>query len=197
MAKTKNSKKKIVANSEYWNSRAEANFLKQEAMQEQYETRITAIYEQISKELESELSKVYARYAKNNVMTNEEAYQSLSKKELAKYKADVFDYINLAKNEAGNPAYTQHLLNESLKHRATVLDQLKTNWRAVVNKYSDPTEAENLLGKVYAVTSLANEYDIEKGLGVRLDFTAVNEDKIKAVLNETIVTGKQIGRAHV
>lgn len=192
--KTNKLKSKVLNSADYWSKRAEYNFLHQEELQKEYVAKIESIYSEVEEQLQKELSKTYARYANNNQITNEEAYKKLNKNQLAQYKSNVFDYIKKAQKNADNPEYTKYLLNESLKHKVTVLDEIKTNWKAIVNKYADPKPEENILKEVYAKTSLATEFDIEKGLGVRIDFNAVDENKLNRVINETWAGGNFYSR---
>ena len=182
-------KKRIEQNRDYWRKRAEYNFEHQEELQESYYERLDKLYEGIQEDLETDYSKIVAKYASNNGFTLEEGRKQLSKKELTEYKSDVYKYLEEVKNSDGSPEYTKYLINQSLKHRATVIDVLKTNWRNTINNLSNPEQEQELLSQIYMDTLLKSRFDLEKGMNSQLNFTRVNENLVKEVLNDTFAGG--------
>ena len=79
-------KKAIENNSNYWQKRALENKLNIIESEDDYVKCISAIYDQANKDIEDKLAKVYARYAKENKLTLDEAYQILPKKMETEYK---------------------------------------------------------------------------------------------------------------
>lgn len=170
-------KKAIEGNSNYWQSRALENKLNIVENEEDYVRRITDIYEKANKEIDDKLAAVYARYARENKMTLNEAYQILPKAMEKQYKRDVMDYIEKAKS--GNPKWRQYLLNQSIMHKHSVLDQLRTEYRRVVYEIDMETTGGKFLEKIFTNSNYHAQYTNNEE-----NFAQVDKDKIKALLQE-------------
>lgn len=170
-------KEAIKNNSNYWEKRALENKLKVVENEEDYLNRITAIYDQANKDIEDKLAKVYARYAKENGMTLDEAYQKLPKVMEKRYKNDVMDYVEKAKS--GDPKWRQYLLNQSIMHSHSVLDQLRTEYRNVVYNIDMETTGGKFLEKIFANSNYKAQFDNNEEA-----FAKVDQDKIKSLLEE-------------
>lgn len=170
-------KEAIKNNSNYWEKRALENKLNVVENEEDYLNRITAIYDQANKDIEDKLAKVYARYAKENGMTLDEAYQKLPKSMEKKYKNDVMDYVEKAKS--GDPKWKQYLLNQSIMHSHSVLDQLRTEYRNVIYNIDMETTGGKFLEKIFANSNYKAQFDNNEEA-----FAKVDQDKIKSLLEE-------------
>ena len=167
----------IKNNSNYWEKRALENKLNVVENEEDYLNRITAIYDQANKDIEDKLAKVYARYAKENGMTLDEAYQKLPKVMEKRYKNDVMDYVEKAKS--GDPKWRQYLLNQSIMHSHSVLDQLRTEYRNVIYNIDMETTGGKFLEKIFANSNYKAQFDNNEEA-----FAKVDQDKIKSLLEE-------------
>lgn len=174
---TEEIKKAIEENSNYWQKRALQNKLNIIENEEDYVRRISAIYDKANKEIEDKLAAVYTRYAKENKLTLDEAYQILPRKMETQYKADVMDYIEKAKS--GNPKWKQYLLNQSIMHKHSVLDQLRTEYRRVVYEIDMETTGGKFLEKIYANSNYYAQYSNNEE-----NFARVDKDKIQRLLQE-------------
>lgn len=170
-------KKAIENNSNYWEKRALENKLNIVKNEEDYINRITAIYDQASKDIEDKLAKVYARYAKENGLTLSEAYQKLPKAMEKEYKNDVMDYVEKAKS--GNPKWRQYLLNQSIMHNHSVLDQLRTEYRQVIYDIDMEVTGGKFLEKIFTNSNYYAQYSNNEET-----FARVDKDKIQALLQE-------------
>lgn len=170
-------KKAIEENSNYWQSRALENKLNIVENEEDYVRRISAIYDTANKQIEEKLGRIYARFAKENKLTLDEAYQILPKKMELEYKKDVMDYINKAKS--GDTKWKKYLLNQSIMHKHSVLDQLRTEYRNVVYNIDMETTGGKFLEKIYANANYHAQYSNNEE-----NFARVDQDKIKRLLEE-------------
>lgn len=170
--------KKAIENSrDYWERRALENKLNIIENEEDYVRRITAIYEKANKEIDDKIAAVYARYAKENKLTLDEAYQMLPKAMEKQYKRDVMDYIEKAKS--GDTKWKQYLLNQSIMHKHSVLDQLRTEYRNVVYNIDMETTGGKFLEKIYANSNYHAQYSNNEE-----NFARVDQDRIKRLLEE-------------
>ena len=170
-------KKAIQSNSNYWEKRALENKLNIVENEEDYVKRISAIYDQANKDIEDKLAKVYARYAKENGLTLDEAYKKLPKAMETQYKKDVMDYISKAKEDSTK--WRSYLLNQSLMHNHSVLDQLRTEYRKVVYDIDMEETGGKFLEKIYTNSNYYAQYSNNDE-----EFARVDKDKIKALLQE-------------
>ena len=172
---TEEIKKAIEENSNYWEKRALENKLNVIENEEDYLKRITSIYNHANKQIDEKLARVYARYAKENNLTLEEAYQILPKKMETEYKNDVMDYISKAKD----PSYKDYLLNQSIMHKHSVLDQLRTEMRNAIYDIDIEETGGKFLEKIFTNSNYKAQYDNNEEA-----FAKVDKDKIQNLLKE-------------
>lgn len=170
-------KKAIENSSNYWEKRALENKLNIIENEDDYIKRLTAIYEKANKDIDDKLAKIYARYAKENKLTLEQAYQILPKKMETEYRNDVMDYIEKAKS--GDTKWKQYLLNQSIMHKHSVLDQLRTEIRNVVYNIDMETTGGKFLEKIYANSNYHAQYDNNEE-----NFARIDQDRVKRLLEE-------------
>lgn len=170
-------KKLINSNSNYWEKRSLQNKLSAIENEEDYVKRITGIYNQASKDIQSKLANVYARYAKENGMTLDEAYKKLPKAAEKEYKKDILDYVNKAKS--GDPKWKQYLLNQSLMHSHSVLNQLQTEYRKVIYDIDIEETGGKFLEKIFTDSNYKAQY----AMGDE-EFAKVDKNKIQNLLAE-------------
>lgn len=168
-------KKAIENNSNYWEKRALENKLSAIENEEDYLRRISSIYDHANKQIDEKLAKVYARYAKENNLTLEEAYKQLPKKMETEYKKDVMDYVNKAKD----PSYKQYLLNQSIMHKHSVLDQLRTEMRDVIYDIDIEETGGKFLEKIFTDSNYRAQYSNNEEA-----FAKVDKQKIQNLLKE-------------
>lgn len=168
-------KKAIESNSNYWEKRALENKLSAIENEEDYLRRISSIYDHANKQIDEKLARVYARYAKENNLTLEEAYKQLPKKMETEYKNDVMDYVNKAKD----PSYKQYLLNQSIMHKHSVLDQLRTEIRSVIYDIDMEETGGKFLEKIFTDSNYRAQYSNNEEA-----FAKVDKEKIQNLLKE-------------
>lgn len=172
-------KELLEKNSNYWQSRALDTEIRAVENEEDYLKRIKGIYDAAQRDIEKKMANVYARYASNNKITLKEAYKQLPKKMETEYKADVNEYIRLAQEHQGDPKWKQYLLNQSLMHKHSVLNQLQTEYRKVIYDIDMEETAGKFLEKIYTNTSYYNQY-----LNNDEVFAKVDKDRIQSLINE-------------
>lgn len=172
-------KELLEKNSNYWQSRALDTEIRAVENEEDYLKRIKGIYDAAQRDIEKKMANVYARYASNNKITLKEAYKQLPKKMETEYKADVNEYIRLAQEHQGDPKWKQYLLNQSLMHKHSVLNQLQTEYRKVIYDIDMEQTAGKFLEKIYTNASYYNQY-----LNNDEVFAKVDKDRIQSLINE-------------
>ena len=179
-------KELIKENHNYWQSRALENELNTILNEEDYLKRLKTFYDKANKDIDNKVAQVYARYAKENKLTMDEAYSILPKKIEKEYKNDLMDYINKAKS--GDPKWSKYLLNQSLMRKHTVLDELRTNIRKTVYEIDMDNTQGKFLEKIYTSSNYKAQYEADL-LGQLETFTLIDKDKIEALLRENWSSG--------
>lgn len=173
-------KELLKQSSDYWERRSLLTALNAIENEEDYLRRLKGIYDRANQDIQDKLAVVYTRYAKNNNISLTEAYSQLPKDMETKYKADVEEYVRLATEHQGDPKWKQYLLNQSLMHKHSVLNQLQTEYRKVVYDIDMEQTGGKFLEKIYTNTDYYNQYLN----GNDEQFAKVDKDRIQRLLAE-------------
>lgn len=173
-------KELLKQSSDYWERRSLSTALNAIENEEDYLRRLKGIYDRANQDIQDKLAVVYTRYAKNNNISLTEAYSQLPKDMETKYKADVEEYVRLATEHQGDPKWKQYLLNQSLMHKHSVLNQLQTEYRKVVYDIDMEQTGGKFLEKIYTNTDYYNQYLN----GNDEQFAKVDKDRIQRLLAE-------------
>lgn len=205
--------KLIKSNSNYWERRSLEGKLNALENEEDYLRRLESFYSSANKQIDDKLAKVYARYAKENKITVEEAYKQLPKAMEKEYKNDVMDYITKAKS--GDPQYQSYLLNQSIMHKHSVLDQMRTEVRNAVYSIDMDNTQGKFLSKIFQNANYQMQYsgnepfakidpaEIQQvleqnwsGEGSFSDIIWKNKDKLVKALDEIMMQGITTGESY-
>lgn len=170
-------KKLINSSKNYWEKRALENKLNIIENEDDYVSRMKNIYDTANKQIDNKLAVIYSRYAKNNNMTLEDAYKKLPKAMETEYKADVNDYVEKAKS--GDPKWSSYLLNQSLMHQHSVLNQMQTEYRNVIYNIDMEETGGKFLNKIYQNANYYQQYSENNE-----QFAQVDQNRIKALIEE-------------
>lgn len=173
-------KELLKQSSDYWERRSLSTALNAIENEEDYLRRLKGIYDRANQDIQDKLAVVYTRYAKNNNISLTEAYSQLPRDMETKYKADVEEYVKLATEHQGDPKWKQYLLNQSLMHKHSVLNQLQTEYRKVVYDIDMEQTSGKFLEKIYTNTDYYNQYLN----GNDEQFAKVDKDRIQRLLAE-------------
>nr|CAI9751134.1 minor head protein [Caudoviricetes sp.] len=210
-------KELLKQSSDYWERRSLSTALNAIENEEDYLKRLKSIYDKANQDIQDKLAVVYTRYAKNNNISLTEAYSKLPKDIENKYKADVEEYVRLATEHQGDPKWKQYLLNQSLMHKHSVLNQLQTEYRKAVYDIDMEQTGGKFLEKIYTNTDYYNQYlngndeqfaKVDKDRIQRLiaedwsgggDFSEKiwgNKEKLIKALDETVIKGFATGQSY-
>ena len=173
-------KELLKQSSDYWERRSLSTALNAIENEEDYLRRLKGIYDRANQDIQDKLAVVYTRYAKNNNISLTEAYSQLPRDMETKYKADAEEYAKFATEHQGDPKRKQYLLNQSLMHKHSVLNQLQTEYRKVVYDIDMEQTGGKFLEKIYTNTDYYNQYLN----GNDEQFAKVDKDRIQRLLAE-------------
>lgn len=173
-------------NGEYWQKRFE--LLEQAAHQQgvQCYADIEKQYRQTQKQLEGQIAAWYQRFASNNGVTLAEAKRMLNAKELAELKWDVNQYIQYGQENAINGTWVKQLENASARFHISRLEALKLQTQQSIEvMFGNQLDSiDSTMRNVYKSGYYHTAYEIQKGVGVGWDFSALDDKQINKVINK-------------
>ena len=173
-------------NGEYWQKRFE--LLEQAAHQQgvQCYADIEKQYRQAQKQLEGQIAAWYQRFASNNGVTLAEAKRMLNAKELAELKWDVNQYIQYGQENAINGTWVKQLENASARFHISRLEALKLQTQQSIEvMFGNQLDSiDSTMRNVYKSGYYHTAYEIQKGVGVGWDFSALDDKQISKVINK-------------
>lgn len=173
-------------NGEYWQKRFE--LLEQAAHQQgvQCYADIEKQYRQAQKQLEGQIAAWYQRFASNNGVTLAEAKRILNAKELAELKWDVNQYIQYGQENAINGTWVKQLENASARFHISRLEALKLQTQQSIEvMFGNQLDSiDSTMRNVYKSGYYHTAYEIQKGVGVGWDFSALDDKQISKVINK-------------
>jgi SPP1 gp7 family putative phage head morphogenesis protein len=173
-------------NGEYWQKRFE--LLERAAHQQgvQCYADIEKQYRQAQKQLEGQIAAWYQRFASNNGVTLAEAKRMLNAKELAELKWDVNQYIQYGQENAINGTWVKQLENASARFHISRLEALKLQTQQSIEvMFGNQLDSiDSTMRNVYKSGYYHTAYEIQKGVGVGWDFSALDDKQISKVINK-------------
>nr|DAI02229.1 MAG TPA: minor capsid protein [Caudoviricetes sp.] len=142
-------------------------------------------YRQAQRELESQISVWYQRFAKNNDITMQEARRLLTSGELAELKWDVNEYIMYGQQNAIDGKWMKQLENASARAHISRLEALKLQLQQQVEvAFGNQLDSvDSAMRAVYSMGYMHTAFEIQKGFGVGHNFAMLNQTLIDRILN--------------
>lgn len=173
-------------NGEYWQKRFELLEQSQHNIGVQCYADIEKQYRQAQKQLEGQIAAWYQRFASNNGVTLAEAKRMLNAKELAELKWDVNQYIQYGQENAINGTWVKQLENASARFHISRLEALKLQTQQSIEvMFGNQLDSiDSTMRNVYKSGYYHTAYEIQKGVGVGWDFSALDDKQINKVINK-------------
>jgi SPP1 gp7 family putative phage head morphogenesis protein len=170
----------------YWLDRFEVAEKAREIKAEAYCETLKKEYARSKKRIEDEIAGWYARFAKNNVMTLSEAKIALDKREMKELKWTLEDYIKRGTESDADGRWVKELENASARAHIDRLTALNLNLRAECETLygKELTGVTALLKDTYTGSRLRAAYEIQRGLGVGVDFALPDGKRLDYVLSK-------------
>lgn len=174
-----------MRNAEYWRGRA---LILEEAAHKRAE-ELTAgldeIYDEAMRETLKELESWYLRLAKNNNLTLADAKKLLTKNELDEFHWDVEKYIKVGEDHGLEPDWMKKLENASAKFHISRLEAVETRIQQKIEELhaGQVGKLETHLRQVTGETYLRTAYEVQRGVGIAFDITALDEKKLDTFIS--------------
>ena len=142
-------------------------------------------YRKAQREIESQISVWYQRFAVNNGITMQEARRLLTSGELAELKWDVNDYIKYGQQNAIDGKWMKQLENASARAHISRLEALKLQLQQQVEVvFGNQLDGiDKAMRAVYSAGYLHTAFEIQKGTGIGYTLAAFNQTLIDKILN--------------
>lgn len=173
--------------SEYWAKRFAQLEESQHASSEAKAAEIEKQFKEAERTIQNQISEWYVRFAdENGEISITKAKKLLNSKELEELRWDVNEYIKYGEENALNQKWMHELENASAKVHINRLEALKLRIQAEGEKLYGSVEdgVKKHIKKQYKDSYYHTAYEIAKGSGVGVNFAAVNEKKLEALINK-------------
>lgn len=174
----------LQRNKEYWEERA---VQMEKASHKDAQTLLYEIesqYRTAQKEIESQMSVWYQRFATNNQIDLREAKRLLNTRELKEFKWTVDDYIKYGRENAINGQWMKQLENASSRFHVTRLQALQLEQQQTIEKlFSNQQDAFDAHMKKTALDSYFHTaFEVQKGVGVGFDVAAISDKALGKII---------------
>lgn len=170
---------------DYWKNRAEQVASKQFKETDNYILGLRLEYEEVLTRIRKDIESFYARFSQNNAVTLDEARRQLNSRELEEFKMSLKEFTYKAKHNIDGK-WEKELNNVSYKVRISRLQALQLQIRNQIEQLhqSQQQGIRRVLNSIYSDTYYRNIYEIQKGLGISVNFAKLDIKTIDKIVNE-------------
>ena len=150
-----------------------------------YARELIFLYDEAAFNIEKEIEALFARFAKDNGLTEEAARQLLEGKEYSVWRKSIEEYIAEASGAAKDSKALLELNTLAMKSRITRKEQLLANvYRNMIDLAEDSTaRMDALLGDMLKVNYYESCFTIQRGIGLGFGVAKISDRLIRQVLS--------------
>lgn len=177
---------------DYWEKRQTELIKRLEKGTENTINSLIQVYEQATKNINKEISRIYKNYSKSDVLDKKVLNQLLNKKETDTYRKNLLTTIN---NNIKNEDIKQKMLlkynSSAYSFRISRYEQLQESIDLELKKLADVEQQVTEIRYVDTIKEgyYHNIYDIQKGTGLGFSFSQIDNRTIELMLNENWTNG--------
>lgn len=170
----------------YWEKRATDSIGRMEKAVNGQIPDLVKAFEQARKDLNDKVFYFYARYAKNNKITLDEAQKALSLSELREFRDSLAEFEELAKDSIGT--FNLEVDNLSVKARVTRYEALLAQCDAILQKLyqEQKKQIEGIATDIYTSEYYHTLFDIEQYTGFRFPYSQPATSAIRKVIEQPV-----------
>lgn len=174
-----------MKNSEYWRGRFS---ILEDAAHNQANRCISdleRIYKETEQSVRTEIESWYERFATNNGVSLFEAKRLLTTGQLEEFKWNVNQYIQAAQKADLSPEWIRKLENASTRFHVGRLEAIQLQIQQQIELlYGNQLDSvDNLLKGILSNGYTHSAYELQKGLGMGWDITALDQRKLETLLS--------------
>lgn len=170
----------------YWAERAEALEKASHDRGASYFAELEKQYSKASVSVQDDINKWYARFAKNNEISLQEAKKMLTKRELEEFKWSVQDYIKKGRENGTSGQWSKQLENASARVHISRLDAIKMQMQNHVEVLygNELDDVSKLMEEIYTSGYYHTAFELQKGFNIGYSLMKLNTDQIEKVISK-------------
>lgn len=167
-----------------WIEDAKERVLRNTKRTDDYARELIFLYDEAAFNIEKEIEALFARFAKDNGLTEEAARQLLEGKAYSVWRKSIEEYIAEASDAAKGSRALLELNTLAMKSRITRKEQLLANvYQNMIDLAEDSTaKLDTLLGDMLQVNYYESCFSIQRGIGMGFHVAKISDRLIKQVL---------------
>ena len=146
---------------------------------------LEAIYRDAERSVQADLERWYGRFAANNNVSLFEARKMLTTGQLEEFKWNVDQYIKIGQQANLSPEWLKKLENASARFHISRLEAVQMQIQQQIELlYGNQVDSiDSLLKEIVSNGYTQTAYEIQKGLGLGWDITALDQKKLETLLS--------------
>lgn len=169
----------------YWIEQAKERLLANEKRADKSVADMFFLYEEAAAEMETEISAMFGRYAKDNGLTYAEASKLLSGKEYSVWKKSIQEYIQEAPKDTKNSRAMLELNTLSMKSRISRKDKMLADiYQTMIQLAQDENvKLSDFLQDTLKVNYYESCFRMQRGFGIGFNVAKINDSLVRQILN--------------
>lgn len=143
------------------------------------------LYDEAAYNVEKEINALFARFAKDNALTDAQASQLLSGREYSTWRKSIQEYMAEASGAAKDSKAMLELNTLAMKSRVSQKERLLANiYQNMIDLAEDSNaKLESLLGDMLKVNYYESCFAIQRGIGLGFNVAKIDDKLVKQVLS--------------
>lgn len=179
-----------MKNADYWRGRFAILENAAHDQADKYLQSLEDIYRGAEQSVQKDIESWYQRFATNNKVTLAEARKMLTAGHLEEFKWTAEQYVKAAQRADLSPEWIKKLENASTRFHVSRLEaiQLQIQQQMELLFGNQVDGIDDLLKDVVSNGYTRGAFEIQKGIGLGWDFTALNQKKLETLLSKPWTT---------
>ncbi len=168
----------------YWREREEEKIKLDDVLIDEQISKISLLMDDVISRIDTEISKLYLKYSKDNGVSYHEALVYLKDNERKEFQRDLKYYIDSCKNNDKLDKYRQELQALSTRARVRRLEVIQAKIRIGATDIESFLRHDNvkIMNNIYTENFLHSIFSIEGAKGIDIKFNMPNADKVEKLL---------------
>lgn len=179
-----------MKNADYWRGRFAILENSAHKQADEYLQTLEDIYRGAEQSVQRDIESWYQRFATNNNVTLAEARKMLTTGQLEEFKWTAEQYVKAAQRADLSPEWIKKLENASTRFHVSRLETIQLQIQQQIELlYGNQVDGiDDLLKDVVSNGYTRGAFEIQKGIGLGWDFTALNQKKLETLLSKPWTT---------
>lgn len=179
-----------MKNADYWRGRFAILEDSAHRQADKYLQTLEDIYRETEHTVQRDIESWYQRFAANNNVTLAEARKMLTTGQLEEFKWTAEQYVKAAQQANLSPEWIKKLENASTRFHVSRLETIQLQIQQQIELlYGNQIDGvDDLLKDVISNGYTRGAFEVQKGIGLGWDFTALNQKKLETLLSKPWTT---------